>query len=45
MQDVLRGGSGNDILYAGRDNNVNLDGGGTVYLYGDEGDDLMYGTN
>ena len=45
MQDVLRGGLGDDTLYGHKTNNMFGGGGGTSYwIYGDEGDDEIWGT-
>ena len=49
MVDVVRGGSGNDLVYGGT--NQDLDGGLSAttgeekWLYGDEGDDGIWGSN
>ena len=49
MVDIIRGGPGNDFVYGGT--NENLDGGDASmtgeekWLYGDEGDDSIWGSN
>ena len=44
MQDVLRGGPGNDTIYGGKAEDMNYGGNGTnLFIYGDEGDDVIWG--
>ena len=46
MQDVLRGGEGDDIIYGAFDTNMSAGGGdGTTsyFVYGDEGNDTIWG--
>ena len=43
MQDVLRGGKGNDRIYGGYGKLGTGGGGSALYIYGDEGDDDIWG--
>ena len=48
--DVIHGGSGNDLIYGGSANSADLTGGNAnrddyKYLYGDEGDDRIFGSD
>ena len=42
---MIKGGLGNDIVYGGSNNTYNGGGGFAKYLYGDEGDDKVWGSN
>ena len=42
--DVVKGGPGNDLVYGGNTSALNGGGGFAKYLYGDDGDDKMWGS-
>ena len=41
---MVKGGPGNDLVYGGNTTDFNGGGGFAKYLYGDEGDDKMWGS-
>ena len=43
MQDVLHGGPGDDLIYGGDDYRMTGGNGAALYIYGDEGNDVIWG--